>query len=312
MPCIRADVVCRVLFALSIALAFYPSLPASAAPPVSLLSTGIAFYEKHDYAKAADSLRKAVNSDPYNAISHYYLANSYLQLGDRKNAASEYFTCFDLDPFGQAGQYSRDALKQLGGASVSGGSSAANPGGGLQQTAPDSGASIRNAVGSIGRQTTEKGKFNQASSQICARLVSDNATIYATRVSQSAEELVAELRESHRGHLPEGVEDELQEIRQKALFKAAWIREDAQRQANRRIALAKNRSELVENSATNLMSLIAENPQAGHVKLKAAGTNLYVRNYAMDPLPKPEPLKAEWQLLPQAENRSERKRPRSM
>ncbi|MBX9570525.1 MAG: hypothetical protein K2X77_16640 [Candidatus Obscuribacterales bacterium] len=271
------------------------------------LKAGIASYQKQDYAQAAEALKRAAKKDPYNAVCHYYLANSLVYLSDTKGAATEYFTCFDLDPFGQAGQYSREALKKLKGpvSPVPGSGNAA-------RTAPDSGASIRHAVGSIGRQTTEKGKFYQDNSQICARLVSDNATVYANRVSQSAEELVAEIREAYRGKMPESVEADLEEIRQKALYKAAWVREDAQQQAHRRMAAETKRSELVEKSASNLLALIAETPKVGKVKLKAAGTNLYVRNYAMEPLPTPEPLTAEWKLLPQAEGKAQRKGSRNI
>lgn len=277
-------------------LCFALTEPANAAS--DNLRAGIASYDKGKYSEAVEIFKKAAKKDPYDAICHYYLANTLLHLGDKTGAANEYYSCFDLDPFGQAGQYSRDALKVLKSAAIS--PAAAT-------SAPDSGANIRHAVNSISRQTTEKGKFYQANSQVCARLVSENATAYATKVSQSAEQLVAEIREAYHGKMSQAVEDDLEEIRQKALYKAAWVREDAQQQAHRRTAAETRRSELVEKSASNLMALIAENPQPGKVKVKAAGTNLYVRNYSMDPLPTPEPLQAEWKLLPQAQIKSDRK-----
>lgn len=291
----------RFAWTLQLVVGSFLFLPSAVLAAGDHFSLGVASYEKGNYRQAGESLQKAVRQDPYNAVCHYYLANTLVYLADNKGAAGEYRACFDLDPFGQAGQFSRAALKKLGDGYLA--SIAYGP----KNVLTDSGSSIRSSVASISRQTTEKGKFYQDNSQICARLASDSATVYANRVSQSADELVAEIQAANKGHMSEEIEADLQEIRQKALYKASWLREDAQQQAHRRMAAETKRSELVEKSAGNLLALISENPQVGKVKLKASGTNLYVRNYAMVPLPTPEPLRAEWKLLPQSQIKAARK-----
>lgn len=268
--------------------AFCSVTAAFAADSASSLKQGISNYERGKFEAASVSLSAAVNKDPYNPISHYYLANTFLQLHDKSAAIKEYASCFSLDPFGLAGQYSRDALVSLQASPVA--SSARED---KNRVALDTAKSVRQAVTCIDKQTNEKGKSHQVSGQISARIASDAATVQAEYVTRQANDLVAEITAANP-KLPPNVQDDLEDIRQKALHRASWIREDAQQQAHRRVAMAARHSEYTEKAASNLMALIAENPKAGHVKVKAAGTNLYVRNYGFESRPE---LKAEWKSV---------------
>jgi tetratricopeptide (TPR) repeat protein len=75
---------------------------------------GVAAYNSGNYALASTNLKIAVTASPNDALAHYYLANTYLQLKEPPAMAyGEYTKCFLLSPKGQLHQYSLNALAKL-------------------------------------------------------------------------------------------------------------------------------------------------------------------------------------------------------
>lgn len=80
-----------------------------------MLSKGIEFYNRKDYASAQDYLYKAVTGEFKNtAIAHYYLANSLVQLRRINAALDEYQTCYSLAPYSNFSGYCREMLMKHG------------------------------------------------------------------------------------------------------------------------------------------------------------------------------------------------------
>ncbi|MGJ7916952.1 tetratricopeptide repeat protein [Massilia sp. LXY-6] len=58
-------------------------------PPFQYFHQGVSAYEKRDYAKARDLFRREIRRAPYNDEFHFWLAATYLQLGDLAGAREE-------------------------------------------------------------------------------------------------------------------------------------------------------------------------------------------------------------------------------
>ncbi|GAI25268.1 unnamed protein product, partial [marine sediment metagenome] len=161
--------------------------------------------------------------------------------------------------------------------------------------APDDPKSIRQAVALIRGQTGERGKLNHDWGERAAKAAVSGGEIQGQKMNKQAESLLDDL--SAMAHASPALQEELHEIQQRAVFEAQRAQQDAQQQAAKHMSAAARRSTLVESSASSLLALISENPRPGHIKVKAAGTNLYVRNYGVEPLPPQEALLASWESL---------------
>jgi hypothetical protein len=85
-------------------------------PPAlaSAYEDGVAQYNKHSYAEAARLLYAATMSEHSNdAVAHYYLANTLLQMRHNDAAKAEYASALKLSPTGAVANYCRTALKTL-------------------------------------------------------------------------------------------------------------------------------------------------------------------------------------------------------
>ncbi|MBX9724975.1 MAG: hypothetical protein K2X81_26460 [Candidatus Obscuribacterales bacterium] len=261
-----------------------------------LAHKGMEFYKQKDFKQAVVFLGKATRKDPYNAELHYYLANSHIFLKDGNSAIREYSACFDLDPLGTFGQYSRKALLGFGKKFQGLATAAAEPAG-KHRIAADDAKSIKQAVALIAAQSCEREKLNHAAGEDSAKVSVSAGEDKQRRLSKAAEDLLADLSQANRSPSP-ALQEEMHEIQQSAVFAGQHARHDAQQQAAMHMSEAVKRSTAVEKSASSLLALMSEAPRRGKVKMKAAGTNLYVRNYDFEPEPPPEPLLATWELLP--------------
>ena len=253
------------------------------------------FYYKKDYSKALVLFKKATSAEPYNAEIHYYLANCHIFLNDGDNAMKEYSLCFDLEPLSSFGQYSRQALLAFG-KKFKG--FTANSNSGKKRVAPDDPQSVKQALALIKTQTCEREKLHHDRAESAARVAVDAGEERNQRINRAAEELADDLTPKDRA--PSAVlQEELHEIQQRAVFEGLRAKLNAQKEATRHMTAAAERSTHIETSAGSLLSLISEKPRVGHVKMKAAGTNLYVRNYDFEPAPPLEPLTASWESLPE-------------
>lgn len=264
------------------------------------LSRGLEAYKLKDYKAAAHNFEKAAKSDPYKAELHYYLANSYVFLKNADGAMREYERCFDLEPLSKVGQYSREALLKYGnkfrglrGRVASGASSVDEP------------QSMKKAVEQIRSQTCQKELIHQTIAEQAAKRAMSNGEVRNLCINKAAEELSEDIAAQGKSHLPQ-VQEELHAIRQKAVFDGQRALHDAHEEAARQMSHAISKSSGLEDSASNLLSLMGEKPRPGKVKVRANGTNLYARNYSFDPAPPPVPLCAEWELLPSLQKKSKK------
>lgn len=260
------------------------------------LRLGIESYNNKNYKQAVKLLGKAVIEDPYNAEMHYYLANSYVLLKDGKSAIKEYAVCFDLEPLSKFGQYSRKALLAFGRRFLGFAVQAVD---GKPPLAADDGRSIKQAVALIRAETCERDRLNQDAGEEAAKVAVAVGEQQDIRLNNAARQLIADLTPCDQ-NVPPALQEELHEIHQQAVFAGRQARQDAMQQATKHMTAAAQRSTSVESSAASLLALIDENPRPGHVKVMAAGTNLYVRNYGLEPEPPIVPLMANWELLPGA------------
>lgn len=76
-----------------VALCLAIALPALAAPPTDNLAKGIQLYKAGQYYKALGYFQDSVKKKPKVWQGHYYLANTYLTLGDRDQAYEQYRLC---------------------------------------------------------------------------------------------------------------------------------------------------------------------------------------------------------------------------
>lgn len=254
------------------------------------LKQGIDAYKKNEYKEAIKLLNKAENEDPYNAELHYYLANCYVFLHDGESAIKQYSRCFDLEPLSTFGQYSRQALLGFG-KKFKGFS---GPDDGKEHLAPDDPKSIKQAVVLIRKQTMDQDQRAHTFGENAAQAAMRKGESRERQINREVDQLTEEL--APHAHNPV-VQQELHEMRQKAVFTGQHARYEAQQQAAKQMEHAAQNAMSLESSAASLLRLISEDPIPGRIKLKALGTNLYVRNYGMEPKPPLEPLLAEWELI---------------
>ncbi|MBX9687644.1 MAG: tetratricopeptide repeat protein, partial [Candidatus Obscuribacterales bacterium] len=297
--CICREAVFPVWLMLLLSFCWQPAQ----ADSLASLRQGIEKYRARDYNQALKLLAKASEEDPYNAEAHYYLANAHVFLHDGNAAMAEYSRCFELEPLSNYGQYSRQALLAFGKKFQGLVSNRAVPQKNREHLAPDDPKSIKQAVEMIRAQTCERDRLHHEQAEGAAKTAVSAAEAAGQRINQSASELLEDLTPPNK-QLSPALEEELHEIQQKAAFAGQRARLDGQQQAHQHMSAATQRSAHVEKSASNLLYLIGESPKPGHVKVKAAGTNLYVRNYGMEPRPPLQPLQAEWSLLEKDEFKS--------
>jgi hypothetical protein len=75
---------------------------------------------------------------------------------------------------------------------------------------------------------------------------------------------------------------EIYQINLQARYAEARARQEAQILASQKRNFAAQRAVALNEAAANLEAQLAEPKRPGHIRLKASGTNLYVRNYESD------------------------------
>ncbi len=266
-------------------------------------SKALCAYKQKDYAGACKLFEKAKGEDPYNAEARYYLANSYMFLHDGKAAMKEYWACFELEPLSQHGQLARQALLGFG-KKFNGFSKQADS---KRKVAADEPRSIKQSVALIKKQSCERESLNHAGGERFASRALAGGEERNQRLNAAAEALARDLTPPNNQMTPT-LQQELHEIRQRAVFAGQHARQNAQQEAAKHMAAAAARSVSIEASAASLLSLIAEDPRPGRLKLKAAGTNLYVRNYGFEPGDPLKALVAEWEKISSPENLNKSKK----
>lgn len=277
---------------------------------IDSLSQGIEQYNQKQYSLAAKTLQKAVDEDPYNARSHYYLANTWMYLKNTKQASKEYKACFDLEPLSESGQLSRTALLQLGLDEERAPASANS------HLVPDPPVSVQQAIRKIDGAARERELIYQKQGTETAKapLAKAEQQIQEVRCQQKEEETALKRAYARAiGHEDQAdgeiktpgensesgrqLQYDLKDVAKKADAKVKLIREQALRESVRIQTEAIKKSSDIESYATGALGLMSEDARLGRVRLRATGTDFYTRRYSYEKEPTPQPLQANWEKM---------------
>lgn len=247
------------------------------------LKEGIAAYNAGNYKKAATALGAALNSDFNNPVLHYYMANSLLHMKQTEAAIREFRIAYALDPHKEVGKYSKEAL------SILGVEDAPKP----MCVVPETN---RRMIALPPEPPPRDLLVDQAMRQL--RNQADTNSHMQSKLNES---IAADEAKRQKDYLAKAQQD------LKDSYKVYWGRRghvrqlpvptDAQstlnglkdlyaRQHQSRVEDGRRQVEELQKSARNLEELLNEKPgHHGGTHLVPAGTNLYIRNYQIDPKP---------------------------
>ena len=109
---------CAFVILLTLVLMTVPCQNAFAEADNENVQKGIRAFHASDYKKAVSYLGMALSSEFNNPKVHYYLANSYVELGRNEAAIREFRIAHALSPESEIGKFSQKALNDLTGAST--------------------------------------------------------------------------------------------------------------------------------------------------------------------------------------------------
>lgn len=245
----------------------------------SLIDEGKENFKNKRYYAAEDCFNRALQADPQNQLLHYLLGQTLEQLYDNKAAKSAYTNCFRINPFNTQGTAAKKALIQLNGRIEE-----------QAHTATDTPQTMAKALDQIQRQSAERQGIYILNGNRNAAWALATGNREAAKYNYQTRMTLQSLRNG-RGIYNYG--NAYSEISQEAAIHTSWLRADAQSQALMHQSQASIAARELANSAANLEILLAEQPRAGVPKLRALGTNLYVRYYGtddhFDPTPPEDP-----------------------
>lgn len=245
------------------------------------LEDGIEQYYYKRFHTAAMFFEQACAKDPMNWKPHFYLARTLEQLREYEAAKAEFEYCFRLNPFSKEGRLAKQAVLEL-----------ASDREKRKHVAEDP-MIVQQALRLLNMQSADlKGRIRAEAN----RLANDRMARAAQRLNLPVETNPNRYRRWY--YRPDD------EVSNRTYVQNSWHRNDAMREAALARYEATRRSVEIQKSANNLKLLIADpSNKPGNAKLRALGTNLYVRFYGSperDDVPgedKPLELKARQGLL---------------
>lgn len=270
----------RRLFILSVISVLWLGHPGSARAG-DAYDLGVAFYESGRYLDAVIQLSTAVESDAGDAHAHYYLANSLVRIKRYADAMSEYESCIALSPHSLYASYSRLAVQrfqklaaeQSGRQFVEG----AIP---LVDTPPgyDEAGHARAALMAVSRQTErEKARLRaEGVGRVDALMAGIERQVRAIQLETGL--ATDEIRHARGRRMTAFHRQAIQDIDEESAARINSLRQAGQYMARKQMRAYVERARSLEDAAQGLLSQMSGRPGAG-VRLQAAGTNLYVRNY---------------------------------
>lgn len=241
------------------------------------LSQGVKEYAAGDYAIAAGHLGGALSSDFNNATLHYYLASCYVHLNQKDAAVREFRIAFALQPDGEAGRYSKQALEYLNADEKNPHGQAA---GKNNKLLPKSDPLFDKTLALLKQQTDHEKESHFDASQ---NLANDALKRGNDDVQRTTNNMLDDMRRSLRRigggdlMLPPDAQSQIERLKQSY-------------ESRRNNYLQHGRSQVMEldKTAKNLEELLNQRAKPGEAQLVPAGTTLYIRNYAT---PTPTPAK---------------------
>jgi hypothetical protein len=252
-------------------------IPLSAVPPMlansfdSDLAQGVKQYKSGSYSAAIAYLSKAASESPNDALTRYYLANAFLSSKNNLQAWQQYKNAAALDPTGQIGDYSRKALEYLRSAKQ-----ASNV-----EPLPEKGTKPTTA------DLAEQRLLNQAKQISAEKVNAGNAAAdeakslgqrQARHIQDDADRTMDAMRKTYiltpyHERIPVYSDAEINAVQKRATAQEKDLDHYASIAAQERISQAQIHSQIVQETANNLISLM----RSGTARV--TGTNLYVRNY---------------------------------
>ncbi|MDP3507750.1 MAG: tetratricopeptide repeat protein [Candidatus Melainabacteria bacterium] len=217
------------------------------------------------YHAAADAYLRVISINPRYSPAYAYLGDILVKLKDYEGAKEAYRAGFEVDPFGQYGRYGKAKLMGLAKRDA------------YMRTQPqDSQLVVERTLKLINRQSNDLSSIHAAEGQRWSRWRTDLANIQLRRIAQDTHASVSLL--GRRGY--QGYDD--REQSNLANIRNNYLRNDAAVQATKIRAEAARKAAFVAQSAADLKSQMMQPVRPGNAKLRALGTNLYVRYYGND------------------------------
>ncbi len=240
----------------------------------NLIEEGKEHFKARRFYAAEDCFNRASQTDPQNQLIHYYLGQTLEQLYDAKAAKAAYTDCFRINPFNEQGVAAKQALVHLSGRVEA---EAHAPVDDVKVTAK--------TIEMINRQVADgQARYVRWGNSNSAHAISIG-NMSAARMGYDAQMSLRGVRRGGRLYDYGGGRD----VSNSSEIRSSWIRADAQREAlKHQIAAVQSCRELAA-SAANLEALIAEKKRPGEAKLRALGTQLYVRYYGDEDHESPTP-----------------------
>jgi tetratricopeptide (TPR) repeat protein len=251
----------------------------TSAHATSLIDEGREHFMARRFYAAEDCFNRASQADPQNQLIRFYLGQTLEHLYDEKAAKVAYTDCFRINPFNEQGSAAKKALLQLNGRIEE-----------RAHQATDTPDVTRKTVEMINRQSGEmQANYIRWGNTTSQRAISNGNRI-ASRNGYFEPMTLAGVRGGSRLYDYTGMED----WSSRGQIRTSWIRADAQVQALRHQSASVRSARELAATAANLEALIAEKKRPGEAKLRALGTQLYVRYYGSEdhdaPTPPQDPL----------------------
>lgn len=240
---------------------------------------------RHEYA--AFYLRQAAHDEPNNPYVHYYLANSLVYLHKHDEAVREYMASYRLDPFGPVSGYCRRALMayktKLPDVDFNSPPSSIVPPPPISHENEE----IVSAIDLIRRQAEEEKRKHRHSSDAFSIQAQRTSNWQARKIEEDARARIDDIYSSAASariynpfaHSPEALQARADEVRRQASEDAKLMRQRAEERIEDYKRVAKDREDLLDESAANLEGQLHTKALAGGSRLSGMGTGLYVRSY---------------------------------
>ncbi len=241
---------------------------------MSLVDEGKENFTARRFYAAEDCFNRALQADPQNQLIRYLLGQTLEQLYDNKAAKAAYTDCFRINPFNDQGMAAKKALVQLSGRIEEKAHEATDKPETMLKTLD----MIQGQAAELQRNYIMRGRgqaawaLEQGNRAAAQRGYYSRMTMRGLRNGRGLYDYNEYYEMSHTGQIA-----------------SAWYRADAQAQGLGHIAQTTQAAREIANSAANLQILLAAPKRADEPKLRALGTNLYVRNYGTDDHADPTP-----------------------
>jgi hypothetical protein len=244
----------------------------------AVLEQAIKDYYAGDYQTAAGHLGEAESAEFNNAKLHYFLANSFVHLKQKDAAIREYRIAYALEPTGEVGELSKQALVLCGVETASTGKGALSNANGLGKSVIDD-PLLKAAFARL--QQSSDGIKQAASQDAQARAsgLSKLSDVQEQMLRRNLQDMIDDIEHSHNRSRASSIE----EARDEAQARFQSMQRSYESQKNGFVNAGRRRVSAIDETASNLQLLMNEPAKPGHMKLSPLGTNLYVRNYDQVP-----------------------------